>query len=657
MSQLKAFVGHSFTSEDEEVVRAFLKFFDNIKGVVSGFSWEHAEPAEPKVLADKVLRLIKDKNLFIGICTNKEAAIEPDRLKRGVFQKKVLKGDKAQFSSKTSDWIIQEIGLAIGRGMDLILLVENGVRQPGGLQGNLEYIPFERNAPEKSFGKVLEMIKALLPKAKPLPVEEAIVQSAPKEKPELEKHETDEWLQPKSDWTRRHYEIALMHTIAFDNQQGAKMISDAYSVTKDGQIIANRESWEAYQEYILIRFGKGGNLTTLENLAKVHPENSEVQKYLAMSYREYEDHEKAAQFFKAAAESAKDNSRKLDMHGEEVISLVKTGHKKHTHAIIEKMKVLATQVENGEVLLIKTLLQVVEHEEDKDLLFGLTERLLTLSPNDVESRFFLAYNYSQKNQNELSLYHYLKIPYQVRMAGTWNNLGVAFDHFGLVYKSVKAYRKAEELGETLAMSNLAQKLIKAGFLVEAHEICKRAVKIEDYDKNVGYTVSRIKEIPEEEDKQEKEVVEKAAPLSEFYRNYGHSAVQEDIGDDIGCWRGPDCKLQITIKEGVFLAEGCYERQRLGLSLYETFLKSPGLGSPPKTTKYHLKYMGKVYGRTAKCTVMQQEENKLLASHSLLGEATNKKEVLMILSETLREIKVYEKGSTNDRTFYTLTRIE
>lgn len=137
MSQLKAFVGHSFTSEDEEVVRAFLKFFDNIKGVVSGFSWEHAEPAEPKVLADKVLRLIKDKNLFIGICTNKEAAIEPDRLKRGVFQKKVLKGDKAQFSSKTSDWIIQEIGLAIGRGMDLILLVENGVRQPGGLQGNL----------------------------------------------------------------------------------------------------------------------------------------------------------------------------------------------------------------------------------------------------------------------------------------------------------------------------------------------------------------------------------------------------------------------------------------------------------------------------------------------------------------------------------------
>src|SRR3990170_7504679 len=130
MSQLKAFVGHSFTPEDVEVVSTFLKYFDQLKGLAPGFSWVHAEPAEPKVLADKVLGLIKGKNLFIGICTNKEAAIEPNRLRRGVFRKKVLKGDEAQFSSKTSDWIIQEIGLAIGRSMDIILLVEKNVRQP-----------------------------------------------------------------------------------------------------------------------------------------------------------------------------------------------------------------------------------------------------------------------------------------------------------------------------------------------------------------------------------------------------------------------------------------------------------------------------------------------------------------------------------------------
>ena len=91
MSQLKAFVGHSFMPEDEDVVRKYLKFFDQVKGMVSGFTWEHAEPAEPKVLCEKVRGVIKDKNLFIGICTNKEAAIYPDKLKRGAFRKTLFK--------------------------------------------------------------------------------------------------------------------------------------------------------------------------------------------------------------------------------------------------------------------------------------------------------------------------------------------------------------------------------------------------------------------------------------------------------------------------------------------------------------------------------------------------------------------------------------
>ena len=29
--------------------------------------------------------------------------------------------------------------MAVGKGLDVILLVENGVRDPGGLQGDIEY--------------------------------------------------------------------------------------------------------------------------------------------------------------------------------------------------------------------------------------------------------------------------------------------------------------------------------------------------------------------------------------------------------------------------------------------------------------------------------------------------------------------------------------
>src|SRR6202521_367143 len=67
------------------------------------------------------------------------------------------------------------------------------------------------------------------------------------------------------------------------------------------------------------------------------------------------------------------------------------------------------------------------------------------------------------------------IPSEERKQMTWNNLGVVLDHFGLLGMAVQAYRKSEDMGETLAMSNLAQKFIFAGFVREAQEQCDKAL--------------------------------------------------------------------------------------------------------------------------------------------------------------------------------------
>jgi hypothetical protein len=170
MADLKAFVGHSFTKDDAGVVGKFLQHFDRLSKVMPNFSWVHAEAAEPKELSTKVLSLIIDRNLFIGICTKKEMVISPDLLKSSIFRGDILRGNANSFAWKTSDWIIQEIGMAKGRGLDMILLLEDGIRRPGGLQGDVEYISFERNAPEKSFDKILEMLTSLSPKATPTAV-------------------------------------------------------------------------------------------------------------------------------------------------------------------------------------------------------------------------------------------------------------------------------------------------------------------------------------------------------------------------------------------------------------------------------------------------------------------------------------------------------
>jgi hypothetical protein len=122
MDEIKAFVGHSFAPDDAAVVDAFLRYFDDINRFHPLFSWVHAQEAEPRELVDKVLSLLEGRNLFIGICTKKERVISPGALKSGLFSMNSLVGKESDFQWKTSDWVIQEIGLAKGQGMALMLL-------------------------------------------------------------------------------------------------------------------------------------------------------------------------------------------------------------------------------------------------------------------------------------------------------------------------------------------------------------------------------------------------------------------------------------------------------------------------------------------------------------------------------------------------------
>jgi tetratricopeptide (TPR) repeat protein len=654
MSKLKAFVGHSFTTEDEPIVRSFLKFFEQVKDMDIGFTWQHAEPAEPKVLAAKVLGLMEGKNLFIGICTKKEVVIATNRLKKAFFNKDVLKAREEHFSWKTSDWIIQEIGLAKGRGMDLILIVENGLRQPGGLQGDLEYIPFDREAPEKSFGKILEMIHALMPKAAALASEEVDIRSTSEEKQEPKENEGGDRYMPKPEWNRRQFEFALMHTIAIDNSKASKEIYVSYLGTEDGKIQENIESWEAYREYVQLKFGKGGRLARLQEMVKIYPKNSKLQWYLGKGYQEYDDYEKAGACFIAAAEVSADDETQITNYRDAATAFARTGNTDGAKGVLHKMQALAKKVEDGESILLNTVLDIAERADDKDRIFGLTERLLQLHPEDSNARFQLAFKYAETGHHDLALLHYLKIPYQERASGTWNNLGVEFDHFELNYKSVKAYQKAEELGETLAMSNLAQKLIRSGFLSEAESICERAMEIKDYHKNVGYAITRIKDQPEEEEKKENEITLKATPVGEFYKVYGQALIKESIPNVEGIWEGKQCPLNIEIQNGKFKGIGTYEQKTLsGLLGYG--LAGLASAQPAKVIKYLIRYDGTVTGHAIKGTIFIEEEGKNKPAASVLELFEKTKDVLMIISDDLTEFRVYEKSASESDRFYSLVK--
>jgi hypothetical protein len=113
MMGIKAFVGHSFNEADKELVRTFLDHFRALSKANAGFTWDHAEEAEAAPLSEKVLAKIQDKNVFIGVCTRSEYAIAHAALKPAPFSKTTLKTTVNDAHWKTSDWMIQEIGLAV----------------------------------------------------------------------------------------------------------------------------------------------------------------------------------------------------------------------------------------------------------------------------------------------------------------------------------------------------------------------------------------------------------------------------------------------------------------------------------------------------------------------------------------------------------------
>ena len=176
------------------------------------------------------------------------------------------------------------------------------------------------------------------------------------------------------------------------------------------------------------------------------------------------------------------------------------------------------------------------------------------------------------------------------------------------------------------------------------------MKEKDYHKNVGHALTRIRDVPEGEESKQSEIIEKAAPISEFFKAYGHALAKKSVGEHNGKWQGKHYQLMITIKGNSFIAEGSYERSEIGaLSL----LIPGGTGGTP-SIKYLVRYEGSILGKAVRAVFNQSREGE--SPPTLLGGAKTETAVLMILSDSLDEIRVYEIGSKKENQFYNIKRL-
>lgn len=160
MTQLNAFVARSFAAQDEGRIQPILDFLDTFRK--AGFFWETAEPSEVESVSAKVRRMIDERQVFIGFFTKRYPVYRFESKYRGALQ--ILLGNVKPTVWSAPAWVLQESGYALCGEKQLILLREPDV-EVFGLQGDLEYIPFDPDNPAGVFSKLSGMINGLLAKA------------------------------------------------------------------------------------------------------------------------------------------------------------------------------------------------------------------------------------------------------------------------------------------------------------------------------------------------------------------------------------------------------------------------------------------------------------------------------------------------------------
>ena len=162
MPKITAFVARSFASEDEPKILPIINFLDSFRPL--GFVWETAEPAEVESVSEKVRQKIDECDAFVGIFTRRHPIYATREGLRAAFD--VLRGRFTPTAWSAPPWVLQESGYALKAGKRLILLRESGVEIPG-LQGDLEYIPFDPFSLTTTFQKASEMVNRLVASSNP----------------------------------------------------------------------------------------------------------------------------------------------------------------------------------------------------------------------------------------------------------------------------------------------------------------------------------------------------------------------------------------------------------------------------------------------------------------------------------------------------------
>ena len=262
-----------------------------------------------------------------------------------------------------------------------------------------------------------------------------------------------------------------------------------------------------------------GDATALGKLAEMVDENREsadLLRQLALCYAFSKEHATAARLHAEAAKLLPPGKKRVEWQMSAVKELREAGK---TDAAKGALEELLEQAAPGEekALIYRELGDLENEVGEQQLAAEFYELSVEENPGDTDTRFRLAYLYSELNRDELSLLHYGVLSSMPTVTDiVLNNLAITYGSLEMPAKAVVLLKRAAERGLTLSMSNLADQLSKQGFKDEAEEWLERARSQEERHPRVDEIYSRIAQQPQDEKQREKVALEKAREEREVW---------------------------------------------------------------------------------------------------------------------------------------------
>jgi tetratricopeptide (TPR) repeat protein len=340
-----------------------------------------------------------------------------------------------------------------------------------------------------------------------------------------------------------------------DFENGERIYNQLQEAERDPVEKSRREG--IYYYYLYER----GNTSALPKIVELtkNPDISHYAHYwLGLCYESSQDFERAFTEHELAVQQANSQERRAIY----VVSCARSLHKsgKKAEALQYVMDELRKATESDALgTLYNGIAFLYALEENYEFRGLALEKAIEYQPNDVNLLFEIAYSYSQVNLDELSLLYYTTLlNFSPNNAMALNNIGVSYSKLQMPIKSVSHQKRAFDLGNTLAASNIALDYLNAGFADEAAATIEKTKEAkEELHRNIGSTFSQISDEREKERKREKEAFEIAREYQRFLRLFGEAYfVRVPSGIDIsGTWCFPDgIEVIITQQQSLINAE-------------------------------------------------------------------------------------------------------